>query len=118
MNRTNGRIKMRSFLRNASRYPGVWLAGMLFPWVSFAQEGAAAAGAGPIGALGAALGIGIAVFGAALAQGRIAGSYMEGVSRNPGADKVMKTQLILSLVFVETLVIFTLGIVVMVVLKI
>jgi len=97
------------------------LAGALFPWVSFAEEHGAAVAAGPAGqwgALGAALGIGIAVVGAALAQGRIASAYLEGVSRNPGADKVMKTQLILSLVFVETLVIFTLGIVVMVVLKV
>jgi F-type H+-transporting ATPase subunit c len=96
------------------------LAGALMPVATFAQEGVAAATgpAGPWGAPAAALGIALAVIAAATAQGRIAASYMEGASRNPGAEKVMKTQLILSLVFVETLVIFTLGIVVMLVLKI
>jgi len=81
------------------------------PVTAFAEEHAAAAttGVGTWAIFGAALGLGIAVFGAASAQGRIGSSYMEGISRNPGAENVMKTQLILSLVFVETLVIFTLG---------
>jgi F-type H+-transporting ATPase subunit c len=107
-------------MKYLSKYSWLGLAGILFPWVAFAQDAAAAVAgpAGALGAAGAALGIAIAVFGAATAQGRIAASYMEGVARNPGAEKVMKTQLILCLVFVETLVIFTLGIVVMVVLKI
>ena len=75
-----------------------------------ANEAAAATGngSGQWIAPAAAMGIALAVIAAATAQGRIASSYMEGASRNPGAEKVMKTQLILSLVFVETLVIFTL----------
>lgn len=82
------------------------------PGIAFAEDHAAAAssgGVGPWAILGAALGLGIAVFGAAGAQGRIGAAYLEGISRNPGAENVMKTQLILALVFVETLVIFTLG---------
>ncbi len=110
-------------MKTLSKYSWLWIAGALFPSLipvtSFAAEAVAAAGpAGPWGAPAAAMGIALAVIAAATAQGRIAASYMEGASRNPGAEKVMKTQLILSLVFVETLVIFTLGIVVMLVLKI
>ena len=106
-----------TFVKN----PWLWLLGAFAPVMSFAEEHAVAAATGPAGAWGApaaALGIALAVFGAATAQGKIASAFMEGVSRNPGAESVMKTQLILSLVFVETLVIFTLGIVVMVLLKV
>lgn len=90
-----------------------WLffAGSLLPAVSaFAAEAAQAAspgGAGQWGAPAVGLGMAIAVFSAAAAQGRIAAAYMEGASRNPGAVNVMRTPLILSLVFVETLVLFT-----------
>jgi F0F1-type ATP synthase membrane subunit c/vacuolar-type H+-ATPase subunit K len=105
-------------MSNLFKYSWVWLAGVLFPWVSYAQEGAATTAALPSwGVPAAALGLAIAVFGAASAQGRIAAAYMEGSSRNPSAEKVMKTPLILSLVFVETLVIFTLGIVALIVTK-
>jgi F-type H+-transporting ATPase subunit c len=104
-------------MRKISKYSWLGLAGMLFPWLSHAAE-AVAGPAGIWGAPAAALGIGLAVIGAATAQGRIAASYMDGCSRNPGAEKVMKTQLILSLVFVETLVIFTLLIVIMLIGKI
>lgn len=89
-----------------------WLffAGSLLPAVTaFAAEAApaASAGAGQWGAPAVGLGMAIAVFSAAAAQGRIAAAYMEGASRNPGAVNVMRTPLILSLVFVETLVLFT-----------
>ena len=49
----------------------------------------------------------LAVMAAATAQGRIAAAFMDGVSRNPGAQKSMVVPIILSLVFVETLVLFT-----------
>ena len=102
---------MKSVLKNY----WLWIGGMLMASSNiFADEAAHAAGAmggatlyGPIGV---GLGMAIAVFGAAMAQGRIGASYMEGVARNPGAQKAMGTQLILSLVFVETLVLFTFAI--------
>lgn len=85
---------------------------VFFPGVALAEEAhGAAEKLNSLAALGCAVGLGIAVFGAALAQGKVAGSYMEGISRNPGAEPVMKTQFILGLAFVETLVIFTVGIV-------
>ena len=67
----------------------------------------AAGGGGDLIGLAIGLGIGIAVFGGALGQGKIGAAFQEGVSRNPGASKVLFTPLILSLVFVETLVLFT-----------
>lgn len=95
----------------------LWLAAasLLVPGSVFAQEGAAEiTGPGsPIGMIAVGLGIALAVIAAATAQGRIASAYMEGASRNPGADKVMRTPLILSLIFVETLVLFTVLIVIM-----
>lgn len=62
-------------------------------------------------ALAVGFGMALAVIAASTAQGKIAASYMDGVSRNPSAQKSMGTQLILSLVFVETLVLFTFAIV-------
>jgi F-type H+-transporting ATPase subunit c len=84
------------------------LLALMTPMLALAEDGAAAASgnAGWIG-LGVGFAIAIAALGAALAQGKIAAAFMEGVSRNPGAVDAMKTQLILSLVFVETLVLFT-----------
>jgi F-type H+-transporting ATPase subunit c len=91
------------FLKNNSL---LILTVLLAPVASFANE-AAAAGGMSWGTLSAGFGMGIAVLGAALAQGKIASSFMEGASRNPGAENVLKTPLILSLIFVETLVLFT-----------
>lgn len=87
-----------------------WLVGFLASASAFAEEGAhAAAGGLPVWSspLAVGLGIALAVIGAATAQGRIAAAFMEGVSRNPSAQKSMFVPLILSLVFVETLVLFT-----------
>src|SRR4051812_28037506 len=88
---------------------GLTTLAVFFPINAFAEahEEVASGKLGTWAAFGAAVGLALAVFGAAGAQGKIASSYMEGISRNPGAEGVMKTQLILSLVFVETLVIFT-----------
>jgi F-type H+-transporting ATPase subunit c len=46
-----------------------------------------------------------------LGQGKIGSAALEGIARNPGAAKAMFTPMILALVFVETLVLFTLLIV-------
>ena len=86
------------------------LTGMFGSLSAFAEEGAHAAASGAAtwsSPLGVGLGIALAVVGAATAQGRIGAAFMEGVSRNPSAQKSMFVPLILSLVFVETLVLFT-----------
>ena len=59
-------------------------------------------------AICAGLGIGIAAAGGALGQGRAVSSAMEGLSRNPQASDRMFLPLILGLVFIESLVIYTL----------
>jgi F-type H+-transporting ATPase subunit c len=59
-------------------------------------------------AIGAGLGLGLAAAGGALAQGRAVSSAMEGLSRNPQASDRMFLPLILGLVFIESLVIYTL----------
>lgn len=105
---------MTSKLRNQwlTIFGGLFSLAAFLPVTAFAEDAVhEAAKLSNLAALGCALGLGLAVLGAAGAQGKIAGSYMEGVSRNPGAEPVMKTQFILGLVFVETLVIFTVGIV-------
>lgn len=86
-----------------------WLVGFLASASVYAEEGAHAAGGLPVWSspLAVGLGIALAVIGASTAQGRIAAAFMEGVSRNPSAQKSMFVPLILSLVFVETLVLFT-----------
>lgn len=107
-------------MKSMINYVKFTLAGMLFPMMAFAEEGAhgAAGGGGSWIGLAAGLGMGIAVFGAGGAQGKIAAAFMEGVSRNPQAVNLMRTPLILSLIFVETLVLFTLLIALMLVGKI
>ena len=93
-------MKVRNYL---------WLAvaGVLFPMISFAEEGAhAVSGSSWTVPIGIGFAIGLAVLGATMAQGRIAGSFMEGASRNPGAGDVMRTPFILGLAFVESLVLF------------
>lgn len=97
---------MKSFI-NSSRF---FLVALLMPLAAFAEEHGAAAASGKAEwvAIAAGIAIALAAFGGALGQGKIAAAYMEGASRNPQAVSVMKTQLILSLIFVETLVLFSL----------
>jgi F-type H+-transporting ATPase subunit c len=59
-------------------------------------------------AIGAGLGLGLAAAIGAMAQGRAVSSAMEGLSRNPQASDKMFLPLILGLVFIESLVIYTL----------
>jgi F-type H+-transporting ATPase subunit c len=59
-------------------------------------------------ALAAGIGFGLAAGLAGLGQGRVGASAVEGVARNPGAAARIQTIMILGLVFIESLVIFTL----------
>lgn len=78
---------------------------------AFAQEGGAAASGASKGvaAIAVAIGMGVAAFGCGLGQGRIASAACEGMARNPGAAGPIRAAMILGLVFVETLVLFTLA---------
>lgn len=78
---------------------------------AFAQEAAAtAAGGGDRGllALAAGLAIGIAACGGALGQGKIGAAAMDGIARNPQAQKPMFVPMIVGLALVESLVIYAL----------
>ncbi|OGQ48296.1 MAG: ATP synthase F0 subunit C [Deltaproteobacteria bacterium RIFCSPLOWO2_02_FULL_46_8] len=59
-------------------------------------------------ALGCGLGIAIAAFGGALAQGRAAAAALEGIARNPEAAGKVMTPMIIALALIESLVIYAL----------
>ena len=90
----------------------IWMLAMfvvvtLFAPAAFAQD--SAAGSKAISGLAVGFGMAIAAFGCGLAQGRIASAACEGMARNPGAAGAIRAAMILGLVFVETLVLFTLA---------
>ena len=62
-------------------------------------------------AIAAGLGFALAAALAAIGQSRVAAAAAEGVARNPGAGARIQTMMILGLVFIETLVLFTLVVV-------
>jgi F-type H+-transporting ATPase subunit c len=82
---------------------------------ALAQGGAAAAdnaeSVNKYKAIAAGLGFALAAALAAIGQSRVAGAAAEGVARNPGAGARIQTMMILGLVFIETLVLFTLVVV-------
>jgi F-type H+-transporting ATPase subunit c len=62
-------------------------------------------------AIAAGFGMALAAFGCALGQSRVASAACEGMARNPGAAAAIRASMILGLVFIETLLLFTLLIV-------
>ena len=83
---------------------------MLVAPAAFAQAGdQTSAGAKGILGIAVAFGMGIAAFGCGLGQGRVASAACEGMARNPGAAGAIRAAMILGLVFIETLVLFTLA---------
>jgi len=81
----------------------------LFAPAAFAQDAAGAGSSKALSGIAVAFGMAIAAFGCGLAQGRIASAACEGMARNPGAAGAIRASMILGLVFVETLVLFTLA---------
>ena len=59
-------------------------------------------------ALAAGLGIAIAAFGGAIGQGRSIASALDGIARNPGASGKITTPMIIGLAMIESLVIYSL----------
>ena len=74
---------------------------------AFAEVAAASSGDNSIIAIGAGLAVGLAALGGGFGQGRVAGSALESIGRNPSAAGKLNTPMILGLVFVETLVILS-----------
>lgn len=71
-----------------------------------AVKAAATTGSGIV-AISAALAVTVAALGGTLGQGRIGAAAMDGIARNPQAQKNMFVPMILGLVFIESLVIFS-----------
>lgn len=84
------------------------LVAMSFSPMIFAEEGGGTGNSAWGLAIGAGLAIGLAALGGALGQGRAAEGALNGIARNPGAYKQLFLSLILSLGFVESLVLFSL----------
>lgn len=59
-------------------------------------------------AAGLAVGVPLAAFGAALGQGKAAAAALEGMARQPELQNKLQTSMLISLAFVESLVIFSL----------
>ncbi len=64
-----------------------------------------------ITALACAFGIAIAAFGGALGQGNGINGAVQGIARNPGAGGQIQTAMIIGLALIESLVIYTLVVV-------
>jgi F-type H+-transporting ATPase subunit c len=81
--------------------------------IAMAAEAApAAAGLDPIVkaciAIAAGIGLGIAALGGAIGQGKAIASALDGIGRNPGAAGKIMTPMILGLAMIESLVIYSL----------
>ena len=92
----------------------------LFAIAAMAQGGAAAAGDNAFTvnasrAIGAGVGFGIAAGFAGIGQGLVGRGATEGVARNPGAAGTIQTMMIIALALIESLVLFALLIVFVVV---
>ncbi len=83
------------------------------PSAAFAAEAGAKAGADSITYLAvtvvvAGLGLALAAFGGALAQGNMAARAMDSIARQPEAAGRIQTAMLLGLAFIESLVIYCL----------
>jgi F-type H+-transporting ATPase subunit c len=88
----------------------------LFAPIALAEEGAAAAGDAKLGYYGMAvlasgIAIGIAALGTGIGQGIGLGKACDGVARNPGASGKITTTLIIGLAMIESLAIYALVVV-------
>jgi len=81
---------------------------LLIASAGLCAEEAAAGGslASGLSGHGAGLAIGLAALGGGLGQGRVAGSQLDGIARNPGAADKMFVSFILGLAFIESLVLY------------
>jgi F-type H+-transporting ATPase subunit c len=91
----------------------VGIAILTSPLLALAQQGAGPVEGGGewragLIALAANIGIGIAAFGSALGQGRMAASAMESIGRNPNSAGQIFTPMIIGLAFIEALTLYAL----------
>ncbi len=79
----------------------------LFSGVAMAAEGSMTDGGHGLDYLAAGLAVGMAALGCGLGQGRLAGSALEGMARNPQASGDIRTSMMIALAFPESLVLFS-----------
>ncbi|MBI1750650.1 MAG: ATP synthase F0 subunit C [Acidobacteria bacterium] len=89
----------------------VALAVCLLAPAAYAQGAEAAKPATNWVAISASFGMALAAAVCGIAQSRVASAACEGMARNPGASDSIRLAMILGLVFIETLVLFTLAII-------
>src|SRR5215510_14104889 len=94
---------------------GKWLAGfatmlaaLILSTPAFAAEGGGGSNRDAFIAIAAGLGLGVAAFGGALGQGRMAAAALDSIGRNPGASGKIFTPMLLGLAFTEALAIYSL----------
>ena len=92
-------------MNSVVKFLGTLVAGLLVCGIAQAGEDAASGGSSMM-AIGLGLGIGLAVFGGALGQGKIGSAALEGIARNPSASDKVFVPMLLALAFVESLVLF------------
>lgn len=113
---------MKARIRNRfSRVAASVMAGvatLLVATSAYAQDAGGLADRDKYIALAAGLGLGIAAFGGALGQGRAAAAALDGIARNPGAAGKLFTPMILGLALIESLVIYSLVIAILLYTKI
>ncbi len=79
----------------------------LFSTAAFAADTDVTAGGHGLDYLAAGLAVGMAALGCGLGQGRLAGSALEGMARNPQASGDIRTSMMIALAFPESLVLFS-----------
>jgi len=97
------------------------VSGIFLAPFAMAEEAAATTGGGTGGMtyvyIACAIGIAIAAFGGALGQGRSVSAALEGIARNPNASGKIQTAMIIGLALIESLVIYALVVVLILLFK-
>ena len=79
-------------------------------FLAYAESGGDSSGGGGLYALAAGIAIAVAAFGGALGQGKVGAAAMEGIARNPQSQKIMFIPMIIVLALIESFVIFSFAI--------
>ena len=111
----------KQVLRMALACAAAGIAVMAMPSVAFAQEAGKAATLLPgngLGWLGGAIGAGLAIMGGAAGIGRIGGSAVESMARQPAAAGQISTAMIITAAMIEGATLFAVVVGMMAVLKV
>lgn len=84
-----------------------FLTTLLAPAIALAAPAETSGPSGDTYAIAVAFSMAIAAFGGGMGQGRAASAALDGICRNPSAADKVFTPMLLSLAFIESLVIFT-----------